>query len=175
MEDHGKPQDPRLLFKQYHTTKFTSELEMMSMQFCWKLDSCRDKHCRTITVQDQFGRRCGDRLTMEFDSHNGLKMVFRMLKQKHTMPSKLSSTPMCLPQHNCRDTVLFVHFKSGLSLSLSICPLLPCLSRDQGLFLGFDCDCSLITALRQASRTDAESKASTRPAIHHGKIRKSHQ
>lgn len=51
MEDQDKPQERIYLFKQHHTTKFPSESEMMSMPLAWKLDSCRDKQRRTITVQ----------------------------------------------------------------------------------------------------------------------------
>jgi hypothetical protein len=84
-------------FKQYHTTKFTSELEMMSMPFCWKLDSRRDKQRRTISVQYRFGwwiwRLTKARYDHWFDSHNGSmlwvvfrkKYIYSFQIQQHTM------------------------------------------------------------------------------------------
>jgi hypothetical protein len=65
------------------------------------------------------------------------------------MPSQYSIAPRSLnPQHRQELSVSDV-IKSGPSLSLSKAEL-PCLSEDQELFLGFNCDCRPITALRQA-------------------------
>ncbi|KAJ8114570.1 hypothetical protein OPT61_g3583 [Boeremia exigua] len=50
------------------------------------------------------------------------------------------------------------HLEPGLLPSLSNAPSLPCLSRNQEMFLGLNCACSLITALRHATRADTDRR-----------------
>ena len=102
------------LFKQHHTTKFTSESEMMSMPLAWKLDSCRDKQRRTITVQRWFvWSTGGDRSALErgkitdrlIASRCSQKEVVPCAQEKASMPSQSSIAPRGLDQQHRRRFV----------------------------------------------------------------------